>query len=519
MDSEIGSQLSLRDFLHLVFKRRIQILLFFAATVITVAAGTLLATPTYEAKSQILVKIGRENLYLPTVPANTNQSPVISINREEQINSEIEILTSPALLEKMAAVLGPTRIYDDMENGNGWLKAILGKIAWGRQKEPLSPLQEAVLRLQKDLSVEAIKKSNVIEIALKHPDPQMAATALNQLVDLYMERHLEVHKTPQSYKFFQEQSQILQDKLRQAEARLETFKKEHQVSSLDEERSLLLSQEASLRADFNRTLSQLAETENRTALIQQHLTATPKSVPTEEEVEHSPYVINTLQASLVGLELKEKDLLTKYTEQSRLVENVRDEIKIVQAKLIEQEARQYGRSRSGLNTTYQHLQEDLYRNKAELKAVKAKEESQDSQLAEYRGKLVQLNRIEVELKGLQRQVDVEQQNYKLYLTKFEESRISDAMDSEKIANVAQIQPAQAPLKPVSPKVLLNLILGVFLGAFGSLGLAFFMEYLDDSIEKPEDAEDSLHLPVLASVPVLKASTFVLQRHRASMTKV
>jgi capsular polysaccharide biosynthesis protein len=57
---------------------------------------------------------------------------------------------------------------------------------------------------------------------------------------------------------------------------------------------------------------------------------------------------------------------------------------------------------------------------------------------------------------------------------------------------------------VSPKVLLNLILGVFLGAFGALGLAFFMEYLDDSIEKPEDAEGSLHLPVLASIPELKA---------------
>ena len=105
---------------------------------------------------------------------------------------------------------------------------------------------------------------------------------------------------------------------------------------------------------------------------------------------------------------------------------------------------------------------------------------------------------------LQQQVDVNRQNYRLYLTKFEESRISEAMDSEKITNVSVFEPARAPREPVSPKKMLNLILAIFLGAFGGLGLAFFMEYLDDKIEKIEDVEDTLGLPVLASVPILGA---------------
>ena len=54
------------------------------------------------------------------------------------------------------------------------------------------------------------------------------------------------------------------------------------------------------------------------------------------------------------------------------------------------------------------------------------------------------------------------------------------------------------------KAALNLILAIFLGAFGGLGLAFFMEYLDDKIEKVEDVEDTLDLPVLASVPIMGA---------------
>jgi uncharacterized protein involved in exopolysaccharide biosynthesis len=150
------------------------------------------------------------------------------------------------------------------------------------------------------------------------------------------------------------------------------------------------------------------------------------------------------------------------------------------------------------------LQEELFRNEAELKAIRAKKKTQNTHLSAYQKKLEKLNRIEVELNQLKRQVDVDRQNYRLYLSKFEESRISDAMDTEKIANLSVIQPAQVPLKPVSPKVLLNILLGIFLGGFGGLGLAFFSEYLDDSLEKPEDVENYLEVPVLASIPELKS---------------
>ena len=128
----------------------------------------------------------------------------------------------------------------------------------------------------------------------------MAATALNKLVELYMDHHLEVHKSPQSYKFFQDQSQILMNKHKDTEDRLEAFKKQHNMTSLDEERSLLLGQEGALRAELNRTLSQVAETENRIVQIQQQLAATPRTIPTGEETEHSPYMLNTLQGQARG---------------------------------------------------------------------------------------------------------------------------------------------------------------------------------------------------------------------------
>ena len=496
MDTLRTTRGSLIDSLYVVFKRKSQILLFFGATVCTVGIATFFIKPTYEASSQILVKIGRENLYVPTVPASSNVNPVINFNREEQINSEIEIFKGRSLAEQVAEFLGPTTIYKDLKVEGGEIT----KRSFPQDKTLYSLLEEASLRIQKALEVEGVNKSNVIEVRFKHDNPDMAATVVNKLVDFFLDRHLDIHKTPQSYKFFKHQSELLKNQLMLAEANLKNFKKQHNITSLEEERTLLLKQLANLGAALNETLSQEAETESRVHQLHQQLASIPETVPQGEEIDHNPYLISTLEARLVELELKEQELLTKYTEQSRFILNAREEIRIVRDKLNEQEKKRYGKSRSGLNVIYQHLQEELLRNEAELKALKAKQEIQSGQLSEYQRKIGKLNQNEVELNQLQQEANVNQRNYQLYLSKFEESRISRAMDAEKIANVTLLEPARRPHKPVKPRVKLNMALAVFLGTFGGLGLAFFFEYFDDSLEKAKDVEEGLELPVLALIP-------------------
>lgn len=468
-------QSSLRDFLHVIFKRKNQILLFFIITVFTVAIGTFVMKPTYEANAQILVKMGRENLY---VPPNSTNSQIINVNRDNQINSEIELLKSQSLAETVIKSLGHDSIYEGIE------------------------YQESVLKFQKSLSVAGIKKSDVIAISFKHSDPKMAAKIVNTLSNAYLEEHLLIHKNPQSYNFFEDQSQVLKTKLEQSEAALETLKQQNQVTDLDEQQKLLLKHIADLNAELNRTLSQEAETKNRILQIRQQFDKTPETVPQGKEVDHNPYLISNLEAKLVELQLKEKELLTKYTPQSRLVKNVEEEIQMVQETLAQNEKKQYGKSRVGLNTTYQRLQEELFQNQAEQEALTGKRKVQDAQLTNYQAKLEQLNQMDVKLNQLEQSVDVNRQNYRLYLAKFEESRISDAMDTKKMANVSVMQSALTPFKPISPKKGLNIVLAIFLGGFGGLGLAFFREYLDDSLETPEDVEQSLQLPVLASIPEL-----------------
>jgi uncharacterized protein involved in exopolysaccharide biosynthesis len=268
---------------------------------------------------------------------------------------------------------------------------------------------------------------------------------------------------------------------------------------------LLLKEVSDLKTVSEQTAGQIAGTQNRLKHLRTQIAKVPKIIRQGDEVDNNPYLINSLKVRLVDLELKHRELSSKYTSQNDLVKNVEKDIAMVKSTLDEQEKKRYGKNRSGVNTTYQRLEEEIFQNEAELKALSARQDTQGVQLAENHAKLKSLNRIETEFNRLEREVDVCRQNYRLYQLKFEESRIDNAMDNEKIANVGLIEPGRAALEPVWPKVRLNLLLGIILGAVGAVGLALFRECLDDSLEKPEQVEEILQLPVLGSIPLVKAN--------------
>ena len=61
-----------------------------------------------------------------------------------------------------------------------------------------TPFEAAVTGFQKKLTVEGIKKSSVIEVSFRTRTPELAAQAVNLLVDFFKEKHLAVHSGTQS---------------------------------------------------------------------------------------------------------------------------------------------------------------------------------------------------------------------------------------------------------------------------------------------------------------------------------
>jgi uncharacterized protein involved in exopolysaccharide biosynthesis len=468
--------------------------------------ASLIIKPVYQADAKIMVKIGRENIYNPE---GSGASPLFTPNKEEQINSEIEILKSQSLLDSVIMSLGVPTIYNDLNitDASLWHTFFPDTLNTGTAKS----FSRAQLRLQNNIHVERVPKSDVIHVSFKHTNSQIAADVVNTWIDLFFDAHLNIHENSQSYEFYRKQSVLLRDRLERGEAKQTFFMNQHDITDPEEERRLLMKQSANLKIDLNKTLSREAEIESRIDETHNQLDKAQASLALNEKINHSPKRINTLRTQLTQLKQQEKKLLEVSNEQSFLVLDVRDRIRIIHSKLKEQDNLRHAIPYPGVVVVYQKLFEKLSHNEIEIKALKASKETILLKLTNYQAKIKRISKIETEFNNLKQKVAIDRKNYHRYLSKLEGSRMTSAMNKERISNVRLINPAQPPLVPISPKILLNIILSILIGALGGLGLAFFLEYLDDSMESEEDVENLLNLPLLASIPVHKKgidSTFL-----------
>jgi uncharacterized protein involved in exopolysaccharide biosynthesis len=474
---------SVRDFLTVLFKQRNTILIVFFAVVATVTIGSFLLSPTYEAKSSLLVKFGREYIYRPEVGERVPDLRLMPLNQEEVINSEIQILTSRDLIEKVITTLKVENIYPEMvENPS----------------KMITPLEAAILQFEKKLFVEGIKKSNVIQTSFQHKNPRIAAKAVNLLVDFLTEKHLQVYSDPKS-SFLEQQLSTYEKRLKESQNQLEDFKQKYRVFSLEEQRTLLLKQRTDLDSALKTAQNQVKELQNRRSSLKNQMRTVSKDVPLFSETERYK-IVDDAKTQLLTLQLREQQLLQKYNENTPLVVNVRKEITIVQDFIKKQEEDLKGKVRTGQNIVYQDLEREMIKTQAELSSQEARRATLQGQITQLDMEIQSLDLRENELQNLRRELAANERNYKTYLEKVEEARISDDLNRQKMANISVIQTASVPPKPIKPKKAINIVLGIILGAVSGLGLAFFSEYTNQGLSTPESAERHLGLPVIGTIP-------------------
>ena len=482
----------LRDFFHVLFKRKWFVVLFFLATSVTVLALTfLLSKPMYKGTTQILISPGREQLSdLSPTRAGTAG---IDTSMEDQIARSIELLTGHSLAEHVVRTIGQENLYPKMR------QQAESSFGFSSKKDVVTDEQlfeVAVKKLTKNIEAEGVGKSSLINFGFKHEKPEMAAQVTNLLASLYVERHLGILKNPKTDKFFQEQFQDLKVKLRESEDSLEAFKQRYGITTtVKEEQDATLKQAQSLRTLLGDTRSQQAEVASRIAQLRQQLANTAEN----------PATTNILRDKLTNLELQENELALRYKAENPTLKTLREEIRLVREKVAQQSAtKSYGNAAATTGSLFGQLQQELLKNEAEQKALRAREDAQSAKLGELQSRLTLLERALVEFEHLFQARQLNEQNNRLYQTKFEELRISNAMDEQKIANVRVVEPARVPVEPIDAKIALKILAGMVFGLLGGIALALSANILSGRLETVEDVERYLNLPVLVSIPEFTA---------------
>src|SRR6185295_8333120 len=184
----VQAQISVRDVAAILFRHKLLLCVTFLTVVLGTAVVTFLMPNEYESRMKILVKNTRSDV--PITPERTNGSTGSNFDidvSENQINSEIELLTSEDLLKQVVTECG---LY-------GSSSSIASRL--GLKEAPQSQaaqVEEASRRLAKDLVMTPVKKANIIEVKYTSRSPEKAAAVLRKVQALYLDKHLKLHRPP-----------------------------------------------------------------------------------------------------------------------------------------------------------------------------------------------------------------------------------------------------------------------------------------------------------------------------------
>ena len=460
MQTQQQQSLNMLDLLTVFFKHKWKILISFVLVAGVTCVIVLQVPKQYVARAVVMVKFGRE--FVPVSEVGDAKPP--SMNQDSIINTEIELLTGSDLTEKVVDTVGVEELYPELG------------------KNPLPPewrREVAFINFRQNLTVNAIKGSNLIEIHFQSESPAVAAQAVNTLVELLKEKHLRVFSDPKS-SFLEAQLKEYQEKLRISETEIEEFKQRNQIFSLDDQREMLLNE----RGEIGTALQ--TEQINAKGLQQKiDFLKNQKNVFTD-----SPAVAQ-LQSNLNALEQKEQELAERYGDNNRTMVNQRKETQVVREQLAKQKE--------------QARAVEMSKIQAELEPLLAKVAGLQKQYAEVSKDLRQLDALSRKFGDLKREATVNESNYQTYLKKWEEARISEDLDKRKMTNVSVVEQAAIPMTPLESKKKKIFGIGAFLSVALSFGLAFAAEYLPRGMTTPQNAVRRLSLPLLVTIPKHRAN--------------
>jgi capsular exopolysaccharide synthesis family protein len=485
-------EIHIRDYLRILYKRKNTVIAFFYIVVTVVVTKTLLATPIYQATTRALIEKSQpQNLslvnsyYMPWDP--------------EFYETQVQIVKSVAIAEKVVEMLSLVEKYDSYmkEDEPGFsLVAFIKGLLPGRGGDPgegdapgdvtgfeeESPSLALARMISGGLSVTPVKDSKIVTISYMSSNPELAALIVNTVTKAYMEELLEMKMSSSRYsiRWMSEKAEEERAKLEKSERDLQAYMKANDIITLENRITVLPQKLSELSVGLTKAETRRKELEDLYRMVEGasgDLTHV-ESIPV---VQNDP-TLQTLKSGILKAEQNISELSKKYGEKHPAMKAARSDLQVLREK------------------REQEIVRAVQSVKNEYELALSNERSLRQRLSNTKASALNLNEKFIQYEVLKRAVDTNQQFYNALITKTKEQSITEQIQS---INVWILEEAEAPDFPVKPRKYRNILLGIIVGLFGGVGMAFFVEYLDNSIKSPEEVEARTGLPVLGVVPRMK----------------
>ena len=481
---------------------------FFAVVMLLTLAASFLLPRSYYSDARLFVRFGRTAVMDPTATATSGQVASLYDTRESELNSLLEVLRSRSLLERVVETLGADNILKGRVPATDVSLPSVpaaatpasndsASIADAKSHEPSH--QQALAKLEKNVSIAVPRKTSTIIIGCKAERPELAQQVVATLVSVYMDEHLRVHHTAGSYEFFQEQTQLLEQGWKAAANKLREAKNQWNIVTIDGKRKLLEGQISDIEGKLLATSGDLATAEAKIESLAGVIGSLPVQIPTLT-VDSPNSAADGMRQELYKVESREQELATKFSDKHPQVLAIRSTIAELKQILAQQDQVRSSETK-GVNPSRQSLELALLNERSSADSLRGRAVRLKQQQTQLATELKDLNSRDMQLGELQRNVDLEEARYRTYADKLEQARINDQLDKERISNITLVQPASFVAKPSGPRKIYVLGLGFAVALLGSVGVALLAAMFDPALKRLADIEQILRLPVLGAVRV------------------
>jgi len=519
-------EMHLRDYWRTI-RKRLWLIVGLALIVSTIAALRQARQPDiFQARARVQVDT---ETYSPALGASKGNAYYVdnSYMDPEYFNTQVQILTSPSLLRRVAKTL-------DLEHNRAFLdgpvetrstfQALMGMFGFKQAAQPARDTRQAlpeasgpilsstttsvddpaeierltpyVNSLQGMLEVEQVKKTRLIDLRANHTNPAVASKVANATADAFALWNLEVKTKTNSVTgtYLQKRIAELQSQIRNGEEQLLNYAQSHEILSLDASQNTVVERLAGLNKEVLEAENDrsLAEAAYRTSLV-------PGAAEANAEV--SDKQVGDLKTHLAELRQKRAQLLLTDTEESPEVKDVTQQISTLEKQL--EDSR--GSAKKIINTNL----ESNYR-----KALDREKTLRES-FAKQRGETVAQNQAAINYNILKQEIET---NKGLLEGLMQRSKENDVTMAGTPNNIHVVDYAEVPKAPVGPRRMQAVILALVLALAFGIALALFLEYLDDTLKTPSDIESGLRLPSLAVIPIAGKSTQLFFPHSRALQR-
>ncbi|PYS67854.1 MAG: hypothetical protein DMF69_21885 [Acidobacteria bacterium] len=487
----------LRDYLFVVLKRKWLILSLCLVVTSLVAVQMFRQPSIFQAETTI--RIERKQNVLVSKDFVLNSQPDANF-----WGTQITLLQSPALARQVALTLdlqhNPT--FFGGQSQGGIFASIKRMFAGDKAKpkisapgptgldvvraaqlrdQPLSPEELAALEPYEDTiianeDIDGIVHTNLFTIKYKHHDPEMAQKIANTLAEVFASNNIDSQtvNSKDAGDLLEREISEMQGKVRTKTERLFNYAREYSLPLTED---VMLNTEAQRLADLTK---QLFESENKRknaeAVYKSASTATDKfSIP---EVQKSGRV-TALRDRISALREKRETLKVTYTDKWPEVLKLDAAIKPLEAELD------------------RAADEIIARLKSEYQESYAHENSVRAMYNSQHGTATQQTRNQIEMAQYKQELETDKQYLNTLMARKRDVQTSntDRANEVSIENYSRI-----PRSPIGPARLRNVMIAFVLSLVAGIGLAFLLDFLDDTVKSVDDIDRYVHLPALALIP-------------------